>query len=260
MKIIELIILTAIMISLSGVPALGQGYQSYPSDGGQMSDSAFYTSNMPSNSETLVPLGQVQSSSGYGQAQSYSEYGQVQSSSGYGQYSGYGQATPVNALWIVDPSGMYSRTSLSIPLSDWAREDVLPGVSGYLTMYERYPSGIVNSLYLGYVNAGYRYMVWFRADLRGTHDVWYTVNGLESNHVTFNVYRTSVLTYTPLYVPYYYTSNYYSDYYYPDYYYSDYYYPDYYYSYPRPHPRPTPRPIPSPYSYVGTSTGARASS
>jgi|GEM_PF-2775861 len=220
MKLIKLIILTAIMISLSGATALGQGYQSYPGDGSQMSESAFYTNNMPSNYETLV---------------------QVESYTSYSQYSGYGQVMPENALWISDPSGMYRRTSLSIPLSYWAREDVLPGVSGYMTMYERYPSGIVHSLDLGYVYAGYRYMVWFRADLRGTHDVWYTVNGLESNHITFDVYRANLQTRTPQYVaPYYYT---------------DYYYPRYYYT--EPYPKPRPRPTPSPYSYVGTSTGAR---
>lgn len=163
-------VLAAMLVLIFSALAQGQGYQSYPSEGSQMSESMFYTGSTPSDAGRLTQVGQAQVSVPSTRAQFITG----------------------NALWIVDPKGQYRRTSLRIPLRSWAREELIPGTSGPLTIYERYPGGSVQRYNMGYAYAGYRYMVWFHADTAGTHDIWYRVGGQDSNHVSFSVYRTNI--------------------------------------------------------------------
>jgi hypothetical protein len=144
-------------------------------------EEAFYSNDRPANAETLIDQGAIslqfetQVPEGYGQtAYSQQMHGQ--------------QVSSGNSLWIVDATGWNRRLSLCMPMYRWAREEIVPATGGYLTVYERYPSGYIRSYYMGYVYPHHRYKLWFYADEPGTHEVWYKVGWQESNHIWFYVW------------------------------------------------------------------------
>ena len=100
------------------------------------------------------------------------------------------QGTSPNAFWIVNKNGLRMQT-MTIPLNWWAREEILPAVSGRLVLFERYPGGRIVRFYPGTVNRGGKYRMWFGADVRGRHDVVYWVNSprgwFNSNIIHFDV-------------------------------------------------------------------------
>ena len=203
-----------------GLETFGQDlYDPYQATGSEMAmssgeDAAFYTTNRPTGAESLMDMGYSsnllpspatassayepdadtilgQSSAGTqagGQKRMLLEsQGQVES---VGYYSHY---TSPNRLWIVDAYGN-RRYGIDIPLYSWAREEIVPAVSGQLVIYERYPSGYVERHYPGYVHRGKKYQMWFYADSPGRHDVMYSVHAstgwYNSNSIWFNVYQS----------------------------------------------------------------------
>ncbi len=92
-----------------------------------------------------------------------------------------------NELWIVDLTGRERRTSLEMPSSSWSRLSLLPARSGELSLYCRYPTGSVDLLLSGHVRSGRSYGAWLQAELEGDYKVWYTVDELKSQSVSFQV-------------------------------------------------------------------------
>lgn len=92
-----------------------------------------------------------------------------------------------NALWIVNFDAKEKRTSLEIPMGYWARMMVVPIESGKLEMYCSYPTGTVALLLEDDVEAGHNYTAWYRAEWSGDYEIWYRLDGAESNRVQFEV-------------------------------------------------------------------------
>jgi len=177
-------------------------------------DAAFYTTNRPSEAESLmdmgytsdVPISTTAASSAYEpdadmilaqssmRTQVDGQKGMLlESQSQVGGVGHYGQYVSPNRLWIVDAYGN-CRSGINIPLYSWAREEIIPAVSGQLVIYERYSSGYVERYYPGYVQRGRKYLMWFYADSPGRHDVMYSVHAptgwYNSNSIWFNVYQS----------------------------------------------------------------------
>jgi len=175
---------------------------------------AFYTTNKPSKAESLMDLGYssdvlpsptaassayepdadmilAQSSTG---TQVNGQKGMLLDSQGQvGRVGYYSQYVSPNRLNIIDAYGN-RRYGINIPLYSWAREEIIPAVSGSLVIYERYSSGYVERYYPGYVQRGRKYQMWFYADSPGRHDVMYSVHAptgwYNSNSIWFNVYQS----------------------------------------------------------------------
>ncbi|WP_316965445.1 vWA domain-containing protein [Candidatus Methanocrinis natronophilus] len=96
-----------------------------------------------------------------------------------------------NSLWIVDLDAEETRTSLEIPMGFWARLMLLPSDSGHLEMFCRYPTGTVDLLIEDDVEAGSFYTAWYQAEWSGTYEIWYRLDGAESNQVMFKVGQES---------------------------------------------------------------------
>ena len=92
-----------------------------------------------------------------------------------------------NELWIVDLTGRERRTSQEMPSLSWSRLSLLPARSGELNLYCRYPTGSVGLLLSGRVRSGRSYGAWLQAELEGDYKVWYTVDELKSQSVSFQV-------------------------------------------------------------------------
>jgi Ca-activated chloride channel family protein len=92
-----------------------------------------------------------------------------------------------NALWIVDFEAKEKRTSLEIPMGYWARMMVVPIESGKLEMYCRFPTGTVALLLEDDVESGHSYTAWYQAEWSGDYEIWYRLDGAESNSVQFEV-------------------------------------------------------------------------
>ncbi len=172
--------------------------------------SSFYITESPPNAESMMDLGYasdvpplpgVASSSYEPDVAMILEQQSVPVSSSPGyergmamaqQVGSFGQQYVPNQLWIIDAYGQ-RRLSITMPLYGWAREEIIPAVSGELVIYERYPSGYVERYYPGYITRGRRYQMWFYADTPGRHDVMYSVRTsrgwYNSNRIWFDVYR-----------------------------------------------------------------------
>jgi Ca-activated chloride channel family protein len=107
-----------------------------------------------------------------------------------GQLLDQGQA-PVeqmnSSLWIVDSTGKEKRSSLEAPAGSWASLKLVPTTGGELKLYCRYPTGSVDELLAGAVEADKAYGARFGGELEGDYEVWYTVNGSKSNSIKFHV-------------------------------------------------------------------------
>jgi hypothetical protein len=92
-------------------------------------------------------------------------------------------------LWISDPGGKYySRLALSLPQGELSRIELIPGASGDLTFHRIDPKNLTSTYRQGRVEAGYRYSLWLLADVQGESELWYSVDGHDSNHIWFYVY------------------------------------------------------------------------
>ncbi|MDI9399195.1 MAG: VWA domain-containing protein [Euryarchaeota archaeon] len=92
-----------------------------------------------------------------------------------------------NALWIVDFEAKEKNTSLQIPTGYWVKMMLVPSVSGELEMYCHYPSGTVAILLEDDVEAAHSYTAWYQAEWSGDYEIWYRLDGAESNRVQFEV-------------------------------------------------------------------------
>lgn len=98
-----------------------------------------------------------------------------------------------NELWITDLRGSEQRTSLEIPPLSWSRLSLLPAESGELTLYCRYPTGSVDLILADQVRSGRSYGAWWQAELEGDYEIWYTVDGSESNPVRIHVESPEIM-------------------------------------------------------------------
>jgi Ca-activated chloride channel family protein len=98
-----------------------------------------------------------------------------------------------NGLWITDLRGSEQRTSLEIPPLSWSRLSLLPAESGELTLYCRYPTGSVDLMLTDQVRSGRSYGAWWQAELEGDYEIWYTVDGSESNPVRIHVESPEIM-------------------------------------------------------------------
>jgi len=93
-----------------------------------------------------------------------------------------------HGLWIADFGDKERRTSLDIPPGSWAWLQLVPAVSGELSLYCQYPTGSTDLLLTGQVKSGHGYSAWYHSEAEGEYQVWYTVDGgSKSNLVQFNV-------------------------------------------------------------------------
>jgi Ca-activated chloride channel family protein len=90
-------------------------------------------------------------------------------------------------IWIVDFSGAERRTSLEIPMGAWARLMLAPSESVELRLYCRYPTETAYQLLEEEVEAGRGYTAWYQAEWPGEYEVWYSLDGAESETVRFDV-------------------------------------------------------------------------
>jgi len=102
-----------------------------------------------------------------------------------------------NALWIVFPySNNVRTTKLVIQKGRYAKELIIPGTNGAITIYEEGPDGIVKTYVPGwYVKEKRGYRTWFSADSVGNYIVWYEVYNektnvtTKSNNITYRVFE-----------------------------------------------------------------------
>jgi len=94
-----------------------------------------------------------------------------------------------NALWIV--TNNQQTTSQNVPFGGYARLRLITSNSGQCVIFETYPDGQTRRFTGNQVNAGNWYRMGFIGDMAGQHILWYTINGVPSNRVTFNVGRGS---------------------------------------------------------------------
>jgi len=104
-----------------------------------------------------------------------------------------------SALWIVYPYSNSQRTThLVMPVNRYAKELIIPGSNGDLTIYEKYPDNEIFEYHPGlYVMKDRAYKTWFFADTVGTHTVWYKVHDERHNVTTYSnqiVYNVSAGT------------------------------------------------------------------
>jgi Ca-activated chloride channel family protein len=90
-------------------------------------------------------------------------------------------------IWIIDSSGEEKRTTLEMPMGSWARVLMVPSGSGELELRCRYPTGTDYLLAAEEVVAGHAYSAWYQAEWPGEYQVWYTLDGVESEGVRFTV-------------------------------------------------------------------------
>lgn len=90
-----------------------------------------------------------------------------------------------NALWIVFPYSTNVRTTkLVIQKGRYAKELIIPGMDGKLTIYESKPDNTIHTYVPDWqVKARRAYHVWFSADSVGDYTVWYSVKDEKTNVV-----------------------------------------------------------------------------
>jgi len=102
-----------------------------------------------------------------------------------------------NALWVVFPYSNNVRTTrLVIQKDRHAKELIIPGMDGILTIHEMKPNGIKQTYVPDWqVKARRAYRVWFTADSAGDYTVWYEVHNektnvtTESNEIEYRVFE-----------------------------------------------------------------------
>ena len=110
--------------------------------------------------------------------------------------------TQYNITWESSvPMGKFSLPSDSIPnafeiIAQDKPQDtrfnitlrIIPGKSGQVLLYETYPNGqtyIIDAVQE--VSAGNWYIIRLKGDEPGTYMIWYSINGIPSNKVSFKV-------------------------------------------------------------------------
>jgi len=88
-----------------------------------------------------------------------------------------------NALWIVFPySNNVRTTKLEIQKGRYAKELIIPGTSGTITIHEQKPDGTEHTYVPSWqVMAKRAYRTWFTADSAGDYKVWYEVHNEKFN-------------------------------------------------------------------------------
>lgn len=96
----------------------------------------------------------------------------------------------INMLWLDDPREVYYRMfCTSLMKGDWVRAEVLPAATGDLMIYRKSLSEKISSQNMGSVQAGNQYDLWTRFDDDAWYnELWYDINGNESNHIWFYIY------------------------------------------------------------------------
>ncbi|AET63893.1 immunoglobulin domain-containing protein [Methanothrix harundinacea] len=102
-----------------------------------------------------------------------------------------------NALWIVFPYSTNVRTTkLVIQRGRFAKELIIPGMDGKLTIHEVRPDGTEDTYVPDWqVKARRAYRVWFTADSVGDYTVWYEVQNpktmvtTKSNEIKYRVFE-----------------------------------------------------------------------
>ncbi len=103
-----------------------------------------------------------------------------------------------SSLWIIDSSAKERRTSLEMPTGSWARLELQPMADGNLRLLCRYSTGSIDNISSGPVEKGFIYRIWYQSEAEGNYELWYSLNGYESNAVTFKVIKGSEkVTMTP---------------------------------------------------------------
>lgn len=129
----------------------------------------------------------------------YSDYGGSEGEElGWGEtYDHPGMPGPdENALWIVFPySNNVRTTGLMIQKDRFAKELIIPGASGTITIYEDGPNGVKAYVPGWQVKANRAYRTWFTADSVGEYTVWYEVRDeklnvtKKSNDIRYEVFE-----------------------------------------------------------------------
>ncbi len=148
MKNIRLLLSAIVLACLSPGIALGS-----PSEGASDQEYVWFSFEKPIDANQLLDLGQA-------------PVGQTNSS-----------------LWIVDATGKEKCATLEAPEGSWASLQLVPAKGGEMKLNCRYPTGSVDVILTGTVEAGNVYGVRFRGDLEGDYEIWYTANGSKSNSV-----------------------------------------------------------------------------
>jgi len=92
-----------------------------------------------------------------------------------------------NGLWIVDAEDRRKSSYSEVPMGAWIRLKLIPGASGELKLYCRYPTDSVDLLLSGQVEMGHAYGAWYRTELEGDYELWYTLQETRSDSVFLNV-------------------------------------------------------------------------
>ncbi len=130
----------------------------------------------------------------------YSDYGGSEGEEfGWGETDDHpGMPGPdENALWIVFPySNSVRTTRLMIQKDRYAKELMIPGTSGTLTIHEVKPDGTELTYAPSWqVKAKRAYRTWFTADSAGEYTVWYEVHDKKfnvtnrSNEIKYEVFE-----------------------------------------------------------------------
>lgn len=106
-----------------------------------------------------------------------------------------------NVLWLADPYGGYCHTfCASLKSGEQIKAELVPAVGGNLTVYVKHLYGEAGAQDMGHADADKRYSFWVRADQLEDgepwyNELWYGVDGKESNHVWYYIYDDGVLQY-----------------------------------------------------------------
>lgn len=74
-----------------------------------------------------------------------------------------------------------------MPAGSWARLELQPATDGNLLLLCRYPTGSIDTIFSITVKKGYIYRTWYQSEVEGSYEIWYILDGYESNSVTFHV-------------------------------------------------------------------------
>ena len=92
-------------------------------------------------------------------------------------------------LWIIDSLAKRRRTSLEIPSGSWAKLELQPQTDGNLCLLCRYPTGSIDNIFSSALERSYIYRIWYQTEAEGKYEIWYSLDGYESNAVTLHVIR-----------------------------------------------------------------------
>ena len=92
-----------------------------------------------------------------------------------------------SSLWIIDSSAKERRISSELPTGSWARLELQPAADGNLLLLCRYPTGSVDTIFSTPVEKGYIYRTWYQSEAEGSYEIWYILDGYESNTVALHV-------------------------------------------------------------------------